>query len=104
MKDAVQVKELAYYKACFPNKIESLSHSWYAEARTPAAQAVKQFKMLFGKNFGHKLDSIYWQTKQLFWQTIKSSTGGLYVCAGGLCVCAGEGGLTFNFDKNSTDL
>ena len=33
----------------------------------------------------------------------KSSIGGVYVCAGELCVRAG-GGLTFKFDKNSTNI
>jgi len=32
----------------------------------------------------------------------QSSIGGLYVCARGLCISAGRG-LTFKFEKNSTN-
>jgi len=41
----------------------SFLHSLYAEAREPAVFMVKKSKLQSWENFGHKMDSNYWQPK-----------------------------------------
>jgi len=60
----------------------------------------------FSKNARNKnfLEWHAWATIDLLYRTVarKSSIGRLYVCAGGFTFV--QGGLTFKFDKNSTNL
>jgi len=53
----------------------SLAVCWGAKVRSPHGEQVQN---AIGENFGHKLDSNYWQANKVFWKTIRRLRGKQY--------------------------